>query len=35
MSILDNLNAEQKKAGAKVEGPLLILAGAGLSLIHI
>ena len=29
MSILDNLNAEQKKAGAKVEGPLLILAGAG------
>ncbi|WP_300358863.1 ATP-dependent helicase [Fusobacterium sp.] len=29
MSILDKLNAEQKKAGAKVNGPLLILAGAG------
>lgn len=29
MSILDNLNAEQKKAGEKVNGPLLILAGAG------
>ena len=29
MSILDKLNSEQKKAGAKVNGPLLILAGAG------
>lgn len=29
MSILDNLNKEQKKAGEKIEGPLLILAGAG------
>lgn len=29
MSILDNLNTEQKKAGEKVNGPLLILAGAG------
>ena len=29
MSILDKLNTEQKKAGAKVNGPLLILAGAG------
>lgn len=29
MSILDNLNTEQKKAGEKVKGPLLILAGAG------
>ncbi len=29
MSILDKLNFEQKKAGAKVNGPLLILAGAG------
>ncbi len=29
MSILDNLNKEQKKAGEKVVGPLLILAGAG------
>lgn len=29
MSILDSLNAEQKRAGEKVNGPLLILAGAG------
>ena len=29
MSILDKLNTEQKKAGKKIEGPLLILAGAG------
>ena len=29
MSILDNLNNEQKKAASKVEGPVLILAGAG------
>ena len=29
MSILDKLNSEQKKAGAKVNDPLLILAGAG------
>ena len=29
MSILDNLNSEQKKAASKVEGPVLILAGAG------
>ncbi|WP_319370519.1 UvrD-helicase domain-containing protein [uncultured Ilyobacter sp.] len=29
MSILDNLNTEQKKAASKVEGPVLILAGAG------
>lgn len=29
MSILDKLNTEQKKAGKKTEGPLLILAGAG------
>lgn len=29
MSILDKLNSEQKKAGAKVNGSLLILAGAG------
>lgn len=29
MSILDNLNSEQKKAASRVEGPVLILAGAG------
>lgn len=29
MSILSNLNPEQRKAGEKVDGPLLILAGAG------
>lgn len=29
MSILDNLNREQKEAAKEVEGPLLILAGAG------
>lgn len=29
MSILDKLNKEQRKAGEKVNGPLLILAGAG------
>jgi len=29
MSILDNLNIEQRKAAERVEGPLLILAGAG------
>ncbi len=29
MSILNNLNVEQKKAASKVDGPVLILAGAG------
>ena len=29
MSILENLNIEQRKAAEKVDGPLLILAGAG------
>lgn len=29
MSILENLNSEQQKAGRKIEGPVLILAGAG------
>lgn len=29
MSILNNLNTEQQKAASKVEGPVLILAGAG------
>ena len=29
MSILDELNSEQKKAAEKTEGPILILAGAG------
>ena len=29
MSILDELNSEQRKAAEKVEGPILILAGAG------
>ncbi|MDO5088485.1 MAG: 3'-5' exonuclease [Leptotrichiaceae bacterium] len=29
MSILDELNSEQKKAAEKIDGPILILAGAG------
>ena len=29
MSVLDGLNPEQKKAASQIEGPLLILAGAG------
>ena len=29
MSILDKLNEEQRKAAEKVDGPVLILAGAG------
>lgn len=29
MSILDNLNSEQKKAASQINGPSLILAGAG------
>ncbi len=29
MSILDKLNEKQREAAAKIEGPLLILAGAG------
>ena len=29
MSILNGLNSEQRKAAEKIDGPLLILAGAG------
>ena len=29
MSILDELNEEQRKAAEKIDGPVLILAGAG------
>ncbi|MGL5904951.1 MAG: UvrD-helicase domain-containing protein, partial [Cetobacterium sp.] len=29
MSILDRLNEKQRAAAQKIEGPLLILAGAG------
>ena len=35
MSIYEALNNRQQEAVYHTEGPLLILAGAGLSLIHI
>ena len=29
MSVIDTLNPEQKEAASTIEGPLLVLAGAG------
>ena len=30
MSVIDTLNPEQKEAASTIEGPLLVLAGAGM-----